>query len=78
MPKALSDVKGNNRFGLPRWISAKGGFPSGVAFSTNLGAHESDATDRFHYLMREPNRKPVKLMSFAAIADAFLDWVHSH
>ena len=44
----------------------------------NLGPDKKAASDRFHQLMREPDRKPVRSMSFVAIADAFLDWVQTH
>lgn len=44
----------------------------------NLGPNKKEATDRFHQLMGKPDHKPVKSMSFVAVADAFLDWLKSH
>ncbi len=44
----------------------------------NLGPDKKQATDRFHQLMGQAHRKPVRAMSFAAIADAYLEWVKTN
>jgi site-specific recombinase XerD len=44
----------------------------------NLGPDKAQAFKQFHTLMREPNRKQVKGRSFAAVADAFLEWLKRH
>ena len=44
----------------------------------NLRPDKKEAFDRFYELMRQPQEEKVSPHSFAAIADAFLDWVHTH
>ncbi len=44
----------------------------------NLGPHKKQAMERFYALMREPKAAKVASTSFAAIADAFLDWLTSN
>ncbi len=44
----------------------------------NLGPDRTEAFRQFHALMKDPRRKDVKRQSFAAVADAFLDWLQKH
>ena len=44
----------------------------------NLGPGETEAFRQFHSLTKDPRRKDVKRQSFAAVADAFLDWLQKH
>jgi len=44
----------------------------------NLGPDKNEAYDRFHQLMRQPQQRKVSSQSFAAIAEAFLEWVQKH
>jgi len=44
----------------------------------NLGPDKKEAFDRFYALMRQPAATKVSSESFAAIADAFLDWTQHH
>lgn len=44
----------------------------------NLGPDKKQATERFHQLMGTTRHKPVRSMSFAAIADAYLEWVKTN
>lgn len=44
----------------------------------NLGPNKKDASHRFHQLMGTAHHKPLISMSFAAIADAFLEWVKTN
>ncbi len=44
----------------------------------NLGPDKKQAMERFYALMREPKTAKVASTSFAAIADAFLDWLTSN
>ncbi|MGN6136611.1 MAG: tyrosine-type recombinase/integrase, partial [Aureliella sp.] len=41
----------------------------------NLGPNKKKAFERFYALMREPQTAKVASQAFAAVADAFLDWV---
>ena len=41
----------------------------------NLGPDKKEAFTKFYAIMQEPELKPVSAHGFAAIADAFLDWV---
>lgn len=44
----------------------------------NLGPDKKEAFERFYALMRQPVAKKISSESFAAIADAFLDWTQQH
>ncbi len=44
----------------------------------NLGPNKKEATDRFHQLMGTAHHKPIRSMSFTAIADAYLEWVKTN
>lgn len=44
----------------------------------NLGPDKKEAFNKFYAIMREPERKPVSAQGFAAVADAFLDWVKAN
>ncbi len=44
----------------------------------NLGPDKKTAQDRFHLLMRAPQRRQVSCDSVASLADRFLDWVQRH
>ena len=41
----------------------------------NLGPDKKEAYERFHQLMRQPQRRKVSSRSLAALFDEFLDWV---
>jgi len=44
----------------------------------NLGPNKKAAFDQFYELMRKPEKKTVSAKAFAAIADAFLEWVQKN
>jgi hypothetical protein len=44
----------------------------------NLGGDKKQAFEQFYELMRSPTKASVSSKAFAAIADAFLDWVQKH
>jgi hypothetical protein len=41
----------------------------------NLGPNKKQAFEQFHKLMSCPDAEPVSSLSFAALADRYLDWV---